>query len=75
MTQPSVEQAGPFYLVQKPPNVNQYQQFPCFPVGGHFQFLLFGRPSCLAESTRSCGSFPCEATLQKVSAVAGQIQR
>ena len=69
MTQRSVEQAGPFYLV------NQYQQFPCFPVGGHFQFLLSGRPSSLAESTSSCASFPCESTSRKASAVAGQIQR
>ena len=75
MTQRSVEQAGPFYLVQKPPNVNQYQQFPCFPVGGHFQFLLSGRPSSLAESTSSWASSPSESTLRKASAVAVQIQR
>ena len=65
MTQRSVEQAGPSYLVQEPPNVNQYQQFPCFPVGGHFQFLPSGHPCSPAESTSSCGSLPSESTEAK----------
>ena len=65
MTQRRVEQAGPSYLVQEPPNVNQYQQFPCFPVGGHFPFLPSGRPCSPAESISSCGSLPSESTEAK----------
>ncbi|KAK2553521.1 hypothetical protein P5673_025006 [Acropora cervicornis] len=59
MTQRRVEQAGPSYLVQEPPN------FPCFPVGGHFPFLPSGRPCSPAESTSSCGSLPSESTEAK----------
>ena len=65
MTQRSVEQAAHSYLVQELLNVNQYQQFPCFPVGGHLQFLPSGRPCRPAESTSSCGSLPSESTEAK----------
>ena len=65
MRQRSVEQAGPSYQVQEPPNANQCQQFPYFPLGGQLQFVPAGRPCSPVDSACSSGSFQSESTESK----------
>ena len=65
MRQRSVEQAGPSYQVQEPPNANQCQQFPYFPLGGQLQFVPPGRPCSPADSACSSGSSRSESTESK----------
>ena len=76
MRQRSVEQAGPSYQVQEPPNANQCQQFPYFPLGGQLQFVPAGRPCSPADSACSSGwLLEVNPPNRKASAAVGQMQR